>query len=483
MLFLQTAYVAGALLVASASASSCCNRLEKRLGSSVSFPKDVDYNATMSGYWSIQESSLQPACVLQPRTARDVSKALKIISKHGNCHFAIKGHGHAPAAGFANVDGGVTIDMTSMSSVSLHEGQSIARVEAGAKWLDVYQHLDGSGVQVAGGRNGNVGVGGLLVGGGISHFTTKHGWACDAVVNYEVVLANGSLVNANKRCNRDLFLALKGGGNNFGVVTRYDLATFPLGDISTTSISYDISQRGKVFQAFTDLLDSSRYDPLASLVTSLLYRSTSKAWTLASSAVYTKPVSEPAVFANLSAVPHESLVRNITSLATFADESDTPPLNWLFATVTLKPSAQYMQDMFDMLNNTVSSFNPEGGVTWSVALEPLVAAMLKSPKDANVLGLETAQDGFIVLISALWPNSAVNAEVEAAARSVTSAWETGADAKGLLQGFQYLNYAAPSQEPLRSYGKDNFEFLASVSQKYDHAQVLQKRVGGFKLSS
>ncbi|EXL97321.1 hypothetical protein FOIG_10367 [Fusarium odoratissimum NRRL 54006] len=371
--------------------------------------------------------------------------------------------------------------MTTLSSVSLDKRSTIASIGAGAKWLDVYQHLDGSGVQVAGGRNGNVGVGGLLLGGGISHFTTKVGWACDRVVNYEVVLANGTLINTNKKENSDLFLALKGGGNNFGVVSRFDIETFPQGDISTTSISYNITERGRVFQAFTDLLDSSTYDPDASLVASLLYSSASKGWSLSASAVYTKPVSQPKIFKGLSDVPHTKLVNNITTLAEFANEKDTPPLNWVFATLTLKPSAQNMQHMFETLNNTIYSFNPQDGVTWSIAFEPLVAAMLEGSKHTNVLGLKTAHDGYIVLISALWPNSAVNSNIEAKTKEVLSVWEEDARAKGLLQKFQYLNYAAPYQKPFESYGADELEFLRSVSKRYDPAQILQKRVGGFKL--
>ncbi|KLO82321.1 Uncharacterized protein LW93_9514 [Fusarium fujikuroi] len=442
---------------------------------------EKNYNATLSSYWSKQESALHPRCVLQPTNAHDVAATLSIINKHKDCKFSIKGHGHAPAAGFANSNGGVTIDMTTLSSVFLNKKSTIASIGAGAKWLDVYQYLDGSGVQVAGGRNGNVGIGGLLLGGGISHFTTKVGWACDRVVNYEVVLANGTLMSVNKKENSDLFLALKGGGNNFGVVTRFDVETFPQGDISTTSISYDMNERDKVFQAFTDLLDSSTYDPAASLLTSLLYSSASKAWSLSASAVYTKPVPQPKIFNGLSDVPHTKLVNNITTLAEFANEKDTPPLNWLFATLTLKPSAQNMQRMFETFNKTIFSFNPQDGVTWSIAFEPLVAAMLKGSKHTNVLGLQSAHDGYIVLISALWPNSAVNSDIEAKAKEVLSKWEEDALAKGLLQKFQYLNYAAPYQWPFESYVGNELEFLKSVSKKYDPAQILQKRVGGFKL--
>ncbi|KAF5640216.1 FAD-binding protein [Fusarium sp. NRRL 25303] len=447
-------------------ASTCCHQLKDSLGDKISFPDTKSYNATLTSYWSKQESALHPSCVLQPTNAHDVAATLSIINKHKDCKFSIKGHGHAPAAGFANSNGGVTIDMTTLSSVSLNKKSTIASIGAGAKWLDVYQHLDGSGVQVAGGRNGNVGVGGLLLGGGISHFTTKVGWACDRVVNYKIVLVNGTLISANKKENSDLFLALKGGGNNVGVVTRFDVETFPQGDISTTSISYDINERDKVFQAFTDLLDSSTYDPDASLVTSVLYSSSSRTWSLSASAVYTKPVTQPKIFKGLSDVPHTKLVNNTTTLAEFANEKDTPPLNWLFATLTLKPSAQNMERMFETLNKTIYSFNPQDGVTWSIAFEPLVAAMLKV---------------IVVLISALWPNSAGNSDVEARAKEVLSKSEDEARAKGLLQKFQYLNYAAPYQRPFESYGGDELEFLKSVSKKYDPAQILQKRVGGFKL--
>ncbi|RBQ70467.1 hypothetical protein FVER53590_12285 [Fusarium verticillioides] len=470
-----------AALLSYVSASPCCHQLKESLGDKISFPDTKSYNATLASYWSKQESALHPNCILQPDSAHDVATTLKIVSAHKDCEFSIKGHGHAPAAGFANSNGGVTIDMTTLSSVSLNKKSTIASIDAGAKWLDVYQHLDGSGVQVAGGRNGNVGVGGLLLGGGISHFTTKVGWACDRVINYEVVLANGTISNANNKENSDLLLALKGGGNNFGVVTRFDIQTFPQGDISTTSISYDIGERDKVFEAFTNLLDSSTYDPAASLVTSLLYSSASKAWSLSASAVYTKPVSQPKIFKGLSDVPHTKLVNNITTLAEFADEKDTPPLNWLFATLTLKPSAQNMQHMFEILNKTINSFNPKDGVTWSIAFEPLVAAMLKGSKHTNVLGLQTAHDGYIVLISALWPNSAVNSNVEKTAKNVLSVWEEDARSKGLLQKFQYLNYAAPYQRPFESYRDDERAFLKYVSKKYDPAQILQRRVGGFKL--
>lgn len=67
--------------------------------------------------------------------------------------------------------------------------------------------------------------------GGISYFSGFRGWACDNVENYEIVLANGKIVNASPSTNPDLFFALRGGGNNFGIVTRMDLTTLPQGNM------------------------------------------------------------------------------------------------------------------------------------------------------------------------------------------------------------------------------------------------------------
>lgn len=156
------------------------------LTSQVAFPGNTSYVVTEQSYWSLQEASLSPACIVTPQSARDVSKAVSILVGDGNCHFAIKSQGHAPAAGFANIQDGVTIDLTALRSVSLSSNKQVAHVGAGASWLDVYSYLDQHNVTVAGGRNGQVGVGGLTLGGGISYIGPRVGWACDNVLNFEV---------------------------------------------------------------------------------------------------------------------------------------------------------------------------------------------------------------------------------------------------------------------------------------------------------
>ncbi|KAH6630037.1 hypothetical protein B0J18DRAFT_443023 [Chaetomium sp. MPI-SDFR-AT-0129] len=410
-------------------AETCCAQLQHTLSTKIILPDQSAYNTTENSYWSLQEANLQPGCILRPSSPQDVAKAVSIIVGVDGCTFAIKGQGHAPAAGFANIDGGVTFDMTSLDSTVLSHDQSVLSVGAGASWLQVYEYLDPYNLAVAGGRNGLVGVGGLTPGGGISHFSPRVGWACDNVVNFE---------------------------------------------------------RKAVFQAFTDIVAAPEFDVDTSLVTVLLYNSTSKAWVISNSAVYTQPVVDPPVFAELAAVPSVSNSSEITSLATYAKEAATPPLNWLFATATFKPSAKFMLDIFDILNGTLYSFNPEGGIVWSIALEPLPAVLVShaAKTGGNVLGV-SPDDGnnYVMLLSALWPNSAYNPTVDRISRETVAKIESRARAKGLLQKFQYINYAAPYQKPLASYGAKNIAFLKGVSKRYDPEGVFQTRVpGGFKLA-
>lgn len=80
---------------------------------------------------------------------------------------------------------------------------------------------------VAGGRERDVAVAGFLLGGGTSLHTCRWGFGCDQVVNFEVVLADGRIIQANRHQHDDLFKVLKGGGSNFGIVTRFDMQAFP----------------------------------------------------------------------------------------------------------------------------------------------------------------------------------------------------------------------------------------------------------------
>ena len=101
---------------------------------------------------------------MTPTSAEDVSIAVVALS-HGNCSFAVRGGGHTPFAGAANIENGVTIDLGAMDQMTVNENQTITSIGAGARWGNVYSKLDTMNLAVSGGRVSDVGVSGLTLGG------------------------------------------------------------------------------------------------------------------------------------------------------------------------------------------------------------------------------------------------------------------------------------------------------------------------------
>lgn len=151
--------------------------------------------------------------------------------------------------------------------------------------------------------------------GGISFFSPEKGWACDAVVNFEVVLASGKIVNANATSNSDLWAALKGGQNNFGIVTRFDLQGFPHGPIWGGRINYDPSTEDKVVQAFTDFKNPVNFDPYAAGWVTFRYNGTLRTVTPTSIMWYTKPEAAPGALANITGIVPKGMAAVQTAYA------------------------------------------------------------------------------------------------------------------------------------------------------------------------
>lgn len=196
-------------------------------------PTNSEYEPQINTWWAMN-SRLHPWCLVLPRTAEEVSLALTTLLEAGDgagdWNIAVKSGGHNSAAGNSVING-VSIDLGFLNSTHYDKETNIAKLHAGARWVNVYNDLEVHGVTAVGGRDADVGVGGFLLGGGTSYFIGRLGFACDSVINYEVVLTNGNIINANATANSDLWRALKGGGSNFGIVTRYDVEAIPSRDL------------------------------------------------------------------------------------------------------------------------------------------------------------------------------------------------------------------------------------------------------------
>ena len=199
-------------------------------------PSDADFVARQASYWSCSARSLKPACIVQPRSAREVATALRALVP-ARVPFAVRSGGHTAWAS-ANAIGadGVTIDLGYLDWVQLPSDEEdtgkTVNIGPGNQWGKVYAELALHGRTVAGGREGNVGVAGLILGGGMAFFTVRYGLACDNIVEYKVVLADGQIISARKDGDHaDLFRALKGGSSNFGIVTNFRMRTLSLAPV------------------------------------------------------------------------------------------------------------------------------------------------------------------------------------------------------------------------------------------------------------
>jgi FAD/FMN-containing dehydrogenase len=133
----------------------------------VAFPRSTTYESSIASYWSSLESALKPSCIVIPKNTNETATAIKLLSepRGSACQLAIRGGGHTPWAGSANIEEGITIDMSAMKAISINKDHSLVSIGAGARWGDVYRRTDEWGVAVVGGRGSTIGVGGLTLGG------------------------------------------------------------------------------------------------------------------------------------------------------------------------------------------------------------------------------------------------------------------------------------------------------------------------------
>lgn len=207
------------------SAADICSVI-KQQGIEIQKPLSPHYYKDLANYWSAACGDLKPTCIATPTSALEMSAIVKQLHNFDDL-FAVKSGGHMPNNGFASIQDGLLISTENLDQVIYNPEDQTAIIGPGLTWEDAQKGLDGTGRTLVGGRLGGVGVGGYMLGGGLSFLSSQYGWAANNVVNFEVVLANGTVVNANAKENTDLFAALKGGGNNFGIVTAYTLQTHP----------------------------------------------------------------------------------------------------------------------------------------------------------------------------------------------------------------------------------------------------------------
>jgi FAD/FMN-containing dehydrogenase len=169
-----------------------------------------------------------PALIVRVADATDVSHVITLARERG-LELAVRSGGHS-VAGHSTTEGGIVLDLSEMKNLEIDTEGRTAWAQTGLTAGEYTAAVGAHGLATGFGDTGSVGIGGITLGGGVGYLVRKHGLTIDDVLAAEIVTADGELFRVDAESHPDLFWAIRGGGGNFGVVTRYH---YRLHEVST----------------------------------------------------------------------------------------------------------------------------------------------------------------------------------------------------------------------------------------------------------
>jgi FAD/FMN-containing dehydrogenase len=198
-------------------ASISIPRLRAAFNGRVVAPDDAGYDRARTVFRG--DIDRRPAVIIRPADATDVSRVISLASETG-LELAVRSGGHS-AAGHSVTDGGIVLDLAAMKGLEIDLEQRTAWAEAGLTAGAYTAAVGAHGLVTGFGDTGSVGIGGITLGGGIGFLVRKHGLTIDNLLAAELVTADGQVLQVDDQHHPDLFWAIRGGGGNFGVATRF----------------------------------------------------------------------------------------------------------------------------------------------------------------------------------------------------------------------------------------------------------------------
>ena len=190
-------------------------------------PDDAEYDKARSSFYGGFDS--RPAAIVRVANAQDVSRVISFARESGT-EFVVRSGGHG-VAGYAAPTGGIVLDLKDMRALEIDPKTRTALAEAGLTAIEYTVAADAHSLATGFGDTGSVGIGGITLGGGVGYLVRKHGLTIDDLLAAEIVTADGELLRVDAQTHPDLFWAIRGGGGNFGVATRFKYRLHDVGTI------------------------------------------------------------------------------------------------------------------------------------------------------------------------------------------------------------------------------------------------------------
>ena len=209
--------IGSAAAAALASAGTSIPQLRAALNGRVITPEDGEYDQARTIFYGGFDR--RPALIVRPADWDDVSRVV-LLARDAGLELAVRSGGHS-LAGHGVSQGGIVLDLSAMKALQIDAGRRTAWAQTGLTAGEYTTAAAAHGLATGFGDTGTVGIGGITLGGGVGYLVRKHGLTIDNLLAAEVVTADGRLLRADAETHPDLFWAIRGGGGNFGVATRF----------------------------------------------------------------------------------------------------------------------------------------------------------------------------------------------------------------------------------------------------------------------
>jgi FAD/FMN-containing dehydrogenase len=229
------------------------NELQRHFRGALIAPGHPDYE-TARRVWNGMVDK-RPALVARCADDSDVKTALAFARTEG-LPIAVRGGAHN-VAGNATVDDGIVIDLSQMKGIRVDARRRVAVAEAGLTWGEFDAATAAYGLATTGGLISTTGIAGFTLGGGIGWLMREHGLTIDNLLAADLITIEGRSIHASETENPDLFLALRGGGGNFGIVTRFEYRLHPVVQVIGGLTLYPAQRAGTILRYFREFCETA----------------------------------------------------------------------------------------------------------------------------------------------------------------------------------------------------------------------------------
>jgi FAD/FMN-containing dehydrogenase len=405
----------------------------------------------------------RPALIARPVDTADVQRCVTFAREH-SLLVSIKGGGHSPV-GYAVCEGGLMIDLSLMKGIEVDPQAHTAVAEAGVNWGEFDAATQQYGLAVTGGRVPSTGIAGLTLGSGSGWLERKLGYTVDNMIGAEVVTADGRVVRASEQENPDLFWGLRGGGGNFGIVTKFEYRLHPIGPIVYGGMLLFTRDRAtEIVRAYRDFMEEAPDDVCGALA--LL---TAPPAPFVPEELRGKPVLGMVVCFTGKPEEGEAAIRPLLELGPAVRLVQPMPY---VAVQSLLEAANppglrnyWKADMYPQLPDAavealISSASEPLSPFTTIIVQPLGGAVHRVPDDATAIGWRSAKWALHVL--GMWQDAAEDDRQIAWVRNVAAALQPWAQRGG------YLNYIMDEGEQAvhDSFGR-HYGRMVALKEKYD----------------